>query len=123
MKTRIASFGLIATVIGMGAVLPASADEPQVKPAPAPMILNLLTRPLESPESAFNKQLKNDIGAPLARRNDAPEVLPDGSVRYGSGSKSVTVTIKNPCPPGDIDHELAQMRAERLERQLPGRRR
>ena len=119
MTTRIATFGLIATVIGVGAVLPASADEPP-KPAPAPMILNLLNRPLESPEAAFNKQLTTDVGAPLARRNDEPEILPDGSIRYGSGSKSVTVTIKNPCPPGDIEHEIAAMRAER---QLPGRRR
>jgi hypothetical protein len=120
MKTRIALLGVIATAIGLGAVPPASADEPQAKPGPAPMILNLLNRPLESPEAAFNRQLKNDIGAPVARRNDEPEILPDGSVRYGSGSRSVTVTIKNPCPPGDIEHELAQMRAER---QLPGRRR
>ena len=118
MTTRIATFGLIAAVIGVGAVLPAFADEPQ--PKPAPMILNLLNRPLESPEAAFNKQLKTDVGAPLARRNDEPEILPDGSIRYGSGSKSVTVTIKNPCPPGDIEHEIAAMRAER---QLPGRRR
>jgi hypothetical protein len=120
MTTRTVSFGLIATAIGIGAVLPASADEPQVKPAPAPMILNLLNRPLESPESAFNKQLKNEIGAPLAQRNDQPQILPDGSVRYGSGSRAVTVTIKNPCPPGDIEHEIAEMRAAR---QLPGRRR
>ena len=122
MTRHIACFGLIATAIGIGAVavLPASADEPQAKAAPVPMILNLLNRPLESSEAAFNKQLKSDVGAPLARRSDAPEILPDGSVRYGSGSRAVTVTIKNPCPPGDIEHEIAQMRAER---QLPGRRR
>ena len=81
----------------------------------APMILNLLARPLESPETAFNKELKNYAAVP---KGDEAEVLPDGSVRYGRGAKSLTVTIRNPCPPGDIEHEMAQLSSYR---QLPGR--
>ena len=51
-------------------------------------------------------------------KGDDAEVLPDGSVRYGRGGKSLTVTIRNPCPPGDIEHEMAQLSSYR---QLPGR--
>jgi hypothetical protein len=40
--------------------------------------------------------------------------MPDGSVRYGTDSASVSVMIKNPCPPGDIAHEMAAV-------PLPGR--
>jgi hypothetical protein len=41
-------------------------------------------------------------------------VQPDGSVRYGAGAGSVTVLLKNPCPPGTAHYEPPP---------LPGRRR
>jgi hypothetical protein len=33
------------------------------------------------------------------------EPQPDGSVRHKK--TGITVTVRNPCPPGDIDHEFA----------------
>jgi hypothetical protein len=40
-------------------------------------------------------------------------MMPDGSARHvGTG---LTMIIKNPCPPGDLEHEAA------LYRSLPGR--
>ena len=41
--------------------------------------------------------------------------MPDGSVRYGSESAGMIVTLRNPCPPGDIEHEMMALRS------LPGR--
>jgi hypothetical protein len=123
MMKRIAVTGLVVAACGLaGAGGPAgvttAAAEEVRQQLNAPMILNLLARPLESPEAAFNKELKNYAGLPAAARGDEGEVLADGSVRYGRGTKNVTVTIRNPCPPGDIEHEMAQLSSYR---QLPGR--
>ncbi len=108
--------GAIAA-LGIAAAMPVRAEEVRQQ-LNTPMILNLLSKPLESPETAFNKELKRDAGLPAGSRNDEPEVLPDGSVRYGKGPKSVTITVRNPCPPGDIEHEMAQLSPYR---NLPGR--
>ena len=119
MMKRIAVTGLVVAACLTGAGGPTGvatvAAEEVRQQLNAPMILNLLARPLESPEAAFNKELKNYAAVP---RGDEPEVLADGSVRYGRGAKNLTVTIRNPCPPGDIEHEMAQLSSYR---QLPGR--
>jgi len=119
MMKRLAVTGLVVAACLTGAGGPTGvatvAAEEVRQQLNAPMILNLLARPLESPETAFNKELKNYAAVP---KGDEAEVLPDGSVRYGRGPKSLTVTIRNPCPPGDIEHEMAQLSSYR---QLPGR--
>jgi len=120
MMKRIAVTGLVVAACGLvggGGVATVAAEEVRQQ-LNAPMILNLLARPLETPEAAFNKELKNYAGLSAAARGDEPEVLADGSVRYGRGAKSLTVTIRNPCPPGDIEHEMAQLSSYQ---QLPGR--
>lgn len=110
MKTRLA-MGLL-TAVGVAVVAPATAGEAPPSMVSAPMILNLMNRPLETPEAAFNKELKN-YAAPTTKAED-PEVLPDGSVRYTTKSgRKITVTLRNPCPPGDVEHEMAQLAAER----------
>jgi hypothetical protein len=92
----------------------ASAEEvrPQLN---ASVILNMLARPIESPEAAFSAGLRLDGTAPRPARADEGQILPDGSVRYGRGSTSLTVSVRNPCPPGDYEHEAAYLRS------LPGR--
>ncbi|HET8579334.1 MAG TPA: hypothetical protein VFO18_19710 [Methylomirabilota bacterium] len=80
----------------------------------APMILKLLARPAEAPDTALKEMLNRDT-TPALRSPAEWETLPDGSARHvGTG---ITVTVRNPCPPGDLAHEAAQLRA------LPGRRR
>jgi hypothetical protein len=111
------AIGLTIAALGIGVAGPARAEEVKQQ-LNAPLILNLLARPLESPEVAFNKELGKAVGPQAGTRNDEPEVLPDGSVRYGRGPKSVTITVRNPCPPGDIEHEMAQLSPYR---NLPGR--
>lgn len=79
----------------------------------APMILNLLARPIDHPDAAFNETLRRDAAAPRLARPPEWEMMPDGSARHvGTG---LTMIIKNPCPPGDLEHEAA------LYRSLPGR--
>ena len=68
MMKRMAVTGLVVAACGLAGlgglagVATAAAEEVRQQ-LNAPMILNLLARPLESPEAAFNKELKNYAGA------------------------------------------------------------
>lgn len=101
-------FVLGALALGLAVAAPAAADEVKTS-INASMFLNAITTPAESRERAFNESLREDGPKPLGQG----EVLPDGSVRYGTGRTSVTVTVRNPCPPGEIHYEPPP---------LPGRR-
>ena len=85
------------------------ADEAKT-PISAAMIMSIMSQPvtLRDPE--------RDRPA-LDPRRSSPEgvLMPDGTVRYGSGgSGSVYVTVRNPCPPGTAHYDVPP---------LPGRRR
>jgi len=81
-----------ALVLASGWVAAAVADEAK-SPISASVLLNILAPAAESRDAAFDRAMKEP--GPLPRRPDG-EVQPDGSVRYGS----VTITVRNPCPPG-----------------------
>ena len=70
----------------------AVADEVK-SPISASMLLSISSPLSETRDAAFDRAMKEP--GPPARRPDG-EIQPDGSVRYGS----VTVTVRNPCPPG-----------------------
>jgi hypothetical protein len=80
----------------------------------APMILQMLSKPAEKPEAVMREMLRPDATSVRPMRTEG-QVMPDGSVRYGSESAGMTVTLRNPCPPGDIEHEMMALRS------LPGR--
>ena len=105
MNNRIARGSIVAgaLVLGMSAVGTADEVRQQLNPS---MILNMLARPIESPEGAFNAALKSDPTAPR------PVRLYEGD---GRGKTNLTITVRNPCPPGDFAHEAAYLRS------LPGR--
>jgi hypothetical protein len=108
----------VPLLLALGAVTPAPVAAEEVRQRlNTPMILEMLQRPVEAPEAAFNAAVKRDASTPRVKRADEPEILADGSMRYGRGGNSVTVTIRNPCPPGDLEHE-----AQYYARPLPGRR-
>ena len=71
---------------------PAGAEEMKV-PISASMLLNMTAPRMDARDDAFNKSLREAGPAPRSRDG---EVQPDGSVRYGN----VTVSVRNPCPPG-----------------------
>lgn len=96
MNNRIALESIVAgaLLLAMAAVGTAEEVRQQLNPS---MILNMLARPLETPEAAFNAGLKYDATAP----RPAPTNL--------------SIVVRNPCPPGDFAHEAANLRP------LPGR--
>jgi hypothetical protein len=88
---RIAAFaGVLILVAAWSAT--AVADEAKA-PISASMLLSIAAPISESRDAAFDRAMKEP--GPPARRPDG-EIQPDGSVRYGS----VTMTVRNPCPPG-----------------------
>lgn len=86
----------------------ASAAPAPAAPAPAPAgpsaILQLINRPPVSAESSLKESLRPDVAPVPASRLDAPERMPDGSVRYGR--TRVNVKANADCP-DDPFHELA----------------
>jgi len=94
----------IAAIVVLAA-LPAVADEVKA-PVSASMFLSTMTAPLEAREAAFDRSLKEAGPAPRPR---LMEVQPDGSVKMDRA----VITVRNPCPPGDIHYEPPP---------LPGRR-
>jgi hypothetical protein len=113
--TRRREIGLVlAAALPGGIAAPAAAEEVR-QGLNAPMILQMLRRPAEKPESVMREVLRPDALQARPVRFDQPQVMPDGSVRYGTDAASVTMTIRNPCPPGDVEHEMMALRS------LPGR--
>lgn len=106
----------VAAVSGAvaGEVVAGDAREgaaPAAVPAPVPNALLLLSNIGAAPaaqqrQAAFDESIKRPGPAP---RPPSGEVQPDGTVRYGP----VTMSVKNPCPPGEHLDE---------PRPLPGRR-
>ena len=88
---RIATFAGALILVGSGSAI-ALADEAK-SPIRASMLLSVVAPITESRDAAFDRAMKEP--GPPARRLDV-EIQPDGSVRYGS----VTITVRNPCPPG-----------------------
>jgi len=107
------TFWLVTASMIVGIVPPAVAEEIR-QGLNAPVILQMLSKPVEKPEVVMREMLRPDATTVRPVRSEG-QVMPDGSVRYGTEASGVTVTIRNPCPPGDIEHEMM------VQRSLPGR--
>lgn len=102
---------VLGAFLGLGiGVVPAVADEAKTAVS-ASMLLNIMSAPVEPRGSAYDRTIMDEGPAPRSPWEGVAQ--PDGSVRYGSGPGSVTVTVRNPCPPGSLHYEPAS---------LPGRR-
>ena len=97
----------VAAGLTLAMATSAAADEAKT-PVSASMLLNVFSTPVESRGAAYDQSLREEGPAPAAPLGGV--VQPDGSVRYGN----VSVTVKNPCPPGTVHYEPPP---------LPGRRR
>lgn len=116
--TKQTAFWLAATflavgLLGTGGWAPAAAEEVR-QGLNAPMILQMLSKPVDKPEAVMREMLRPDATSVRPVRSEG-QVMPDGSVRYGTEASSLTMTIRNPCPPGDMEHEMM------VQRSLPGR--
>ena len=97
---------LLALVSVLAATGVAAADEAKTRIA-ASMFLDLTAPRASARDAAYQESIRS--APPVAPRPPSGEVQEDGSVRYGS----VTVTVRNPCPPGSGHEEPLP---------LPGRR-
>ncbi len=84
----------------------AAADEAKTRIS-ATMLLDLTGPRASVRDAAYQESIRS--APPVAPRALSGELQEDGSVRYGN----VTVTVRNPCPPGSGHEEPMP---------LPGRR-
>lgn len=94
---------LLSLLVGAGV---AAADEMKTRIS-ASMFLDLTAPRASAREAAYQESIRSAPTVPP--RPPSGEVQEDGSVRYGN----VTVTVRNPCPPGSGHEEPMP---------LPGRR-
>jgi hypothetical protein len=71
------------------------------------MILNLMNQSgvVESRDKAFSESIKRDALSPRPAALVEWELQPNGSMR--NKRSGVSLVVRNPCPPGDIEHEFA----------------
>jgi hypothetical protein len=105
---RVVAVGVI--VVALGSPVSVRGEEAKT-PVSAALLLGIVARPVERPEVAFEKSLRDDRSA-VATAEPAGEVQPDGTVRYGR----MTVTVKNPCPPGTAHYEGPPLPGRRARR-------
>ena len=103
--TRVRLAILLGALLALGLVTPAGAEEAKT-PINA-LFLTIMSAPVERREAAFDEALKGS-GLPSLERGGV--VQPDGSVRYGN----VSVTVKNPCPPGTAHYEPPPLPGRRI---------
>jgi len=99
---------ILAGMALLTAAAPAGADEAKA-PIGAALLLELTTPRADARALAFDEALREP--AP-PEPGMAGEVLPDGSVRYGK----VTVSVRNPCPPGSFHDEPPPLPGRRARR-------
>ena len=110
MRCSLLAGGVLAAVVGLmttGTALAEEAKQPAPTPQPPSLILNLMNQPgpVESWDKAFTESIKRDLLAPRPSPLDDWQAQPDGSMR--NKRSGVSLIVRNPCPPGDIEHEFA----------------
>ena len=101
------TIALAAALLGTLAAAGVAAAEEVKTPIRASMLLELSSPRAQNRDAAYQESLRAEGPTPV--RRSFGEVQDDGSVRYGD----VTVSVRNPCPPG-THYEAAAP--------LPGRR-
>ena len=86
------------TIVLVGAWATGAVADEAKSPISSALLLNIMAPVAESRDAAFDRAMKEPPPAPPRPEG---EIQPDGSVRYGS----VTITVKNPCPPGTAHYE------------------
>lgn len=97
---------MLTLLLALGAPALAAAEEAKARIS-ASMLLELTAPRSATRDLAYQESLKST--PTVAPRPASGEVQEDGSVRYGN----VTVTVRNPCPPGSFHDDPPP---------LPGRR-
>ena len=107
MSQRAFVGGLLVALMGVGTGIAGAGNEPQ--PASVSTILNQTGLnqsggPIGSWEKAFSESIKREALAPAKSVSDW-ELQPDGAMK--NKRTGISLIVRNPCPPGDAEHELA----------------
>ena len=110
MRRSLVAGGVLAATVGLmttGTALAEEAKQPAPSPQPPSLILNLMNQPspAESRDKAFIESIKRDALTPRPSPLDDWVARPDGSMR--NKRSGVSIIVRNPCPPGDFEHESA----------------
>lgn len=98
--TTLLAAGLLGAIVATAA--PVRAEDAKAPVAGPSAILQLLnSREPGSADTSLRESLRPDLAPVPAARLDAPERMPDGSIRYGKTRVKVMV---NDCP-DDPNHE------------------
>ena len=103
MGKRALAGGLMIAAVGLG--LGTTRAEESSQPASVSVILNQSAHQVESREKAFAEAIRRDALAPAPGPFDDWELQPSGAMR--NRRTGLTMIVRNPCPPGDIEHDLA----------------
>ena len=91
MNKLVTFLGAVVLIGGWSTAAVADEAKSQIS---ASMLLRISAPISETRDAAYQESLRAEGPAPV--RRGLGEVQDDGSVRYGD----VTVTVRNPCPPG-----------------------
>jgi len=103
MVQRVVVGGLLMALTGLGFGTTRAEDTGQ--PSSLSVILNQTNRPIESRDKAFSEAVRQDALAPRPSAFDDWELQPNGAMRHKR--TGISMIVRNPCPPGDIEHEFA----------------
>ena len=98
--TTILAVGLLGAIVATAAPVRAEEAKPPVA-GPSAILQLLNSREPGGADTSLRESLRPDLTPVPAARLDAPERMPDGSVRYGKTRVKVMV---NDCP-DDPNHE------------------
>lgn len=105
MRVRLSLAAVVGTLLVAAGVQAGEGARPALS-------LFQITATPEPRELAFDRALRDE--GPAERDANRAEILPDGSVRYARGRSVVTVTVKNPCPPGTAHFSPPPLPGRRL---------
>ena len=100
---------LAAALLGTLSVCGVAAADEMKTPIRASMLLELSAPRAQSRDAAYQESLRAEGPTPV--RRGIGEVQDDGSVRYGD----MTVSVRNPCPPGTTHFEPVPLPGRRLK--------
>lgn len=97
MTRRVALGFVVSVALAAAAAVPAAAEEIRQGLNP-PMILQMFSTPAERPEAVMREMLRPDAVQARPVRADRGQVMPNGSVRYGTAARGISITPRDPCP-------------------------
>ena len=105
MSQRALVGGLLVALMGAVTGIAGAGNEAQ-QPASISTILNMnqTSGSIASWEKAFSESIKREALAPAKSTSDW-ELQPDGAMK--NKRTGISLIVRNPCPPGDAEHELA----------------